>query len=44
MKHFFTVYKMLENKDTAVQEMEGPETAEEVIQKSLDAYIEKFCR
>lgn len=44
MKHFFTVYKNLENKDTVVDEEQGPEEAKETIQKSLDAYIEKFCR
>lgn len=44
MRHFFTVYKNLENKDTLVDEEEGPEAARETIQKALDAYIEKFCR
>lgn len=44
MRHFFTVYKNLENKDTIVDEEEGPEAARQTIQHALDAYIEKFCR
>lgn len=44
MSHFFTVYKNLEGKETVVDELEGAEAAKEVIQKCLDAYIEKFCR
>ena len=44
MSHFFTVYKNLEGKETVVDELEGAEAAREVIQKCLDAYIEKFCR
>jgi len=44
MSHFFTVYKNLEGKETVVDELEGADAAREVIQKCLDAYIEKFCR
>ena len=44
MSHFFTVYKNLEGKETVVDELENAEAAREVIQKCLDAYIEKFCR
>lgn len=44
MSHFFSVYKNLEDKETVVDELEGAEAAKEVIQKCLDAYIEKFCR
>ncbi|MDO4566111.1 MAG: inorganic diphosphatase [Oscillospiraceae bacterium] len=44
MRHFFTVYKNLENKDTIVDEEQGPEAARETIKNCLDAYIEKFCR
>lgn len=44
MSHFFSVYKNLEDKETVVDELEGAEAAREVIQKCLDAYIEKFCR
>lgn len=44
MKHFFSVYKSLENKTTAVNEVHGPKRAVEIIQNSLDSYIEKFCK
>ncbi|MBE5815036.1 MAG: inorganic diphosphatase [Clostridiales bacterium] len=44
MSHFFSVYKNLEGKETVVDELEGAEAAKDVIQKCLDAYIEKFCR
>lgn len=44
MSHFFSVYKNLEGKETVVDELEGAEAAKAVIQKCLDAYIEKFCR
>jgi len=44
MSHFFSVYKNLEGKETVVDELAGADAAKEVIQKCLDAYIEKFCR
>ena len=44
ISHFFSVYKNLEGKETVVDELRGAESAREVIQKCLDAYIEKFCR
>lgn len=44
MSHFFTVYKNLEGKETVVDELENADAAKQVIQKCLDAYIEKFCR
>lgn len=44
MRHFFSVYKNLENRDTVVDDEQGPEEAKLAIQKALDAYIEKFCR
>ena len=44
MRHFFSVYKSLEKKETAVDEEQGPEAAREAIQRALDNYIEKFCR
>ena len=44
ISHFFSVYKNLEGKETVVDELRGAEAAREVIQKCLDAYIEKFCR
>ena len=44
MRHFFSVYKALENKETVVNDVCDAEEAKHVIQKCLDAYIEKFCR
>lgn len=44
MKHFFTVYKALEKKQTAVEEVSGKQRAVEVIQKAIDDYIENYCR
>ena len=44
MRHFFSVYKNLEGKDTVVDEEHGPEEARQTIDKALNAYIEKFCR
>ena len=44
MRHFFTVYKSLEEKTTVVNEVQGPEEARRVIQHCLDAYVDKFCR
>lgn len=42
MQHFFTVYKQLENKETAVNEVMGREQALEIISKSLDNYKNKY--
>jgi len=44
MIHFFQVYKALENKETAVNEIEHVDRAVEVIQKALESYIINFCR
>ena len=44
MRHFFTVYKSLEDKTTVVDEVQGPEEARQVIQHCLDAYVDKYCR
>ena len=44
MSHFFSVYKTLEGKETVVGDPQGAEEAKEVIQKCLNAYIDKFCR
>ena len=44
MKHFFTVYKNLENKETAVDEVSGREEAIRIIKESIDNYIENFCK
>ena len=40
--HFFSVYKQLENKQTDVQNLFGPEKAVEIIQEAIDCYRETF--
>ncbi|MCL2588832.1 MAG: inorganic diphosphatase [Oscillospiraceae bacterium] len=42
MHHFFSVYKALENKDTAVDEVMGEEDAREIIQACIDHYNAKY--
>ena len=44
MRHFFTVYKNLENKTTAVNEVRGCEAAVEIIEAAIESYIEHFCK
>lgn len=44
MKHFFSVYKSLEDKETVVDEIQNREKAIEIIKSSIDNYIVKFCR
>ena len=42
IKHFFTVYKQLEGKNTIVDNIRDPEKAKRVIQACIDGYTEKF--
>jgi inorganic pyrophosphatase len=42
MKHFFSVYKELEHKETAVKEFGGPEEATTIIEHCLQNYHQKF--
>ena len=42
MIHFFTVYKMLENKDTAIDEAKGVLAAIDIIDAAIEGYKEKF--
>lgn len=42
IKHFFEVYKQLENKKTEVEEFLGRTEAEKIIEKSINSYKEKF--
>lgn len=44
MRHFFTVYKNLENKETAVDEVKGRDAAIEIIRTAIDSYVENFCK
>ncbi len=42
ISHFFEVYKMLENKETSVNEILGREEAERIIEESIQSYKEKI--
>ncbi len=42
MRHFFEVYKNLENKSTAVDTVKGYSEAVEVIKKAIENYKKKF--
>ena len=44
MKHFFSVYKSLENKETVVDEVKPKEDAINVIKEAIDNYINSFCK
>ena len=44
MMHFFSVYKQLENKQTAVKELFGPDEAHRIIGECIKAYEEKFSK
>lgn len=44
MRHFFSVYKMLEDKETAVDEVKGRDEAVRIIEESIHRYNEKFIR
>ena len=43
MRHFYSVYKSLEEKETVVKEEQCEEAAKEVIRKGREAYIQKYC-
>lgn len=44
MKHFFTVYKSLEGKETVVDEIQNRDKAVEIIRSCIDNYVAEFCR
>lgn len=44
MIHFFSVYKELEQKSTAVDEFGDAEVARKIIAADIDRYIECFCK
>ena len=44
MRHFLTVYKNLEGKETAVNEVSPREDAIQVITDAINNYIESFCK
>lgn len=44
MKHFFRVYKNLENKETVVKDLKNREEAIKVIAQTIEAYNDKFSK
>ena len=44
MSHFFSVYKALENKVTAIDEVQGCEEATTIVQDYIENYLENFCK
>ncbi len=44
MRHFFSIYKSLEGKETVVDEVQNREKAIEIIKASIDNYVLEFCR
>ncbi len=42
MKHFFSVYKQLENKDTIVDDVAGRDEAVSIVKSAIDNYIDYF--
>ena len=38
------MYKQLEGKETAVDAVSGKETALQIIEDSINSYVENFCR
>lgn len=44
MKHFFSVYKTLENKTTAVDEVRARKDAVKIVSEAIESYIEKYCK
>lgn len=44
MRHFFSVYKNLENKETAVEEVNDRDAAVKVIDDAINRYIDNFCK
>ena len=44
MAHFFQVYKALEHKETAVDEVRPVDAAVEIIKKAIDSYVDTFCK
>ncbi len=44
MRHFFSVYKTLENKETAVNEVSERVMAVKIVSDAIDNYIEQYCK
>ena len=44
MRHFFSVYKSLENKETVVNEVSPHDEAVNIIKEAINNYINTFCK
>ena len=44
MKHFFTVYKTLENKETVIDDVHSTDEAVKTVESCIDRYIECYCK
>ncbi len=44
MQHFFSVYKNLENKETAVREVSNRAEAVRTVSEAIERYVEAFCK
>ena len=44
MSHFFRVYKQLEDKETAIDEIKDSKKAIEIVERCIDRYIDCFCK
>ena len=44
MSHFFKVYKQLEGKETAIDEIKDSSAAVEIVERCIDRYIDCFCK
>ncbi|EEG31871.1 inorganic diphosphatase [[Clostridium] methylpentosum DSM 5476] len=42
MIHFFSVYKALEHKETAVDEVKGPTAAIDIVTRAIESYRERY--
>lgn len=43
MKHFFSIYKALENKETIVDDVAGRDEAIKIVASAIESYRYKFC-
>lgn len=44
MSHFFSVYKTLEGKETAMESVKDCVAAEAIVKECIDRYVEVFCK
>ena len=44
IKHFFSVYKTLEHKETVINDVQNAEAAKKTIESCIDRYIEYYCK